>query len=74
MPSATQTKPTAPASTRTSLSSTPKCAVEERESGAVVHFRIDPAIWARYKTRIGSQDPAEYLYQLLRAQIEGHVY
>ncbi len=57
------------------LSSTQKCAVEEREDGAVVHFRIDPTEWARLKRKMGTQDPALFLWDnMLYRNIIGMVY
>lgn len=57
------------------LGSTQNCAIEEREDGAVVHFRIDPTRWARLKRKVGTQDPAMFLWEnLLHRSIEGLVF
>lgn len=57
------------------LSSTQKCAVEEREGGAVVHFRIDPQEWSRLKRRMATQDPAMFMWENhIHRMIEGAIY
>lgn len=76
MATVTQPKPAPPPKVQANpLSSGEKCAVEEREGGAVVHFRIDPQDWARLKRRMGPQDPARYMWENhLYRMIMGAVY
>jgi hypothetical protein len=54
---------------------TEKCAVVERDGSATVVFRIEPTEWKRYKTRIGTMDPADYLWDnVLKRSIVDHVW
>jgi hypothetical protein len=70
MATAIETKPAKPP-----LSSTQKCAVEEREGGAVVHFRVDPQTWARLSRRMNGQDPATYMWEnILHRAVETAAY
>ena len=42
---------------------TPNCAVEEKDGKMIVHFVIDdPTAVKRLKSRIGTMDPATYLW------------
>ena len=61
---------------RKTLGSIPQCAVERDSSeGVVVHFRLSQQDWSRYETRIGRQDPAEYIWSnVIKPATQGHIY
>ncbi len=53
----------------------PKCTVTEFADGAMVAFQIDPQDWARLKRRMGTQDPARFMWENhLYRMIMGAVY